>query len=155
MTSTGFRFLRPYLFRDLRPLPEAACRSHLRFHAATRNCKRSKVTVSKAESAGEVQLRAVALQSTGNLSYPRIDRESDSLAISSFRNRFKRLTFGESDKTRVVVRGRSHWAPFELKALVDVVRKGAVFPLGRVEAPVHRYSTRRPLCPGCDQRQRS
>lgn len=107
MTSKGLGFLRPYLFRDFQSLPEAACRSHLRFHAVTRQCKRSKVTVSESASTGEVRQRAVELKASGDLNYPRIDRELNSLAISSFRNRYERLKIGESDKTRVIVRGRS------------------------------------------------
>jgi len=107
MTIKGFRFLRPYLFRDLRPLPEAACRSHLRFHAATRYCKRSIVTASESASTRDVPQRAVSLETSGQLNYPRMDREMNALAIGSFRNRYEPLKVGESDKIRVIVLGKS------------------------------------------------
>ncbi len=143
MTSKGFGFLRPYLFRDARPLPEAACRSHLRFHAVTRHCKRSNATASDSASAREVPERAVKLKASGQLHYPRMDRDFNALAISSFRNRFERLQLLERpENTRVTVRGRSSWAIVYLDAFVDGFRKGAVYPHGRGEASFRQYSAR-------------
>lgn len=108
MTSKGFGFLRPYLFRDLRPLPEAACRSHLRFHAIKRHYKRAKVIVSTSDSTGRVRQRAVDLKTSGDLNYPRIERDRDALPMDIFCNRYEHLKSGETDEsTRVIVRGRS------------------------------------------------
>lgn len=107
MTSKGFGFLRPYLSRDLRPLPEAACRSHLRFHAIKRHYKRAKVIVTTSDSTGKVRQRAVDLKTSGDLNYPRIQRKLNAVPIERFRKRYEHLESGETDKMCVVVRGRS------------------------------------------------
>ncbi|KAI9858622.1 MAG: hypothetical protein M1830_006330, partial [Pleopsidium flavum] len=131
MTSKGFRFLRPYLCRDLRPLPGVACRAHLRFYSVTRSCNSSFCRIFKRFSTplskGEVQQRVEELRSTEGLTYPRIGHDEHSLVCKTFYKRYSILKAGERDNgTRVVLHGRvqSFRSAGSKLAFIDLVEDG-------------------------------